>query len=370
MENVANNVLYGQNDRRNYGIDLLRIVSMLLICLWHTLGHGGVFSAIEPMSAGYYSALFLESIAIFAVNCYALISGFVGVKATYKFTNIIYLWLQVVFYSLIITLIFFIFKPEAVSIKHLFFSIIPVTVTRYWYFTAYFGLFLFMPLLNYVIINAPKNVLKWSLLAIIIGFTVLTRVSDTLFGLNAGYSVLWLIVLYLVGGYYVKYKPLGKLKTGTLVWFLFFAVVVTWLSEPLIRVVTVWLFGTPRFVWIFTRYTSPTVFIASVIMLELFSRITFKKKPSTIAFLASLTFGVYLIHDNIVIRNNVISGWFASYATLNPILMVLCVLGTALCIYIVCSAIDALRLLLFKLLKIKPGLQKLETKIKNKLVKE
>lgn len=33
---------------RNYGIDLLRLVLMYMVCILHTLGQGGVLNACNP----------------------------------------------------------------------------------------------------------------------------------------------------------------------------------------------------------------------------------------------------------------------------------------------------------------------------------
>lgn len=74
------------NPTRNYGIDALRIVSMLMVVTLHVLGHGGVLKIAE--SEKYWIVWFLEISAYCAVNCYALISGYVGVYSKYKFSNL------------------------------------------------------------------------------------------------------------------------------------------------------------------------------------------------------------------------------------------------------------------------------------------
>lgn len=48
--------------KRDYGIDLLRIVSMLMVPMVHILGQGGVIGATVPFSLQYESAWLLESI--------------------------------------------------------------------------------------------------------------------------------------------------------------------------------------------------------------------------------------------------------------------------------------------------------------------
>lgn len=92
--------------QRNVGIDGLRIIAMFMVVILHTLGQGGVLSASTTLSTQYETAWFLEIVAYCAVNCYAIISGYVGVTAKYRCSNMAVLWLRVVFYTVLITLAF------------------------------------------------------------------------------------------------------------------------------------------------------------------------------------------------------------------------------------------------------------------------
>lgn len=92
---------------RNYGIDLLRIVSMLMVVTLHILKRNLLYNKdVEIFSMKYNILWILEIMSYCAVNCYALISGFVGVKSKFKYSNILILWLQVVFYNRFNFLIF------------------------------------------------------------------------------------------------------------------------------------------------------------------------------------------------------------------------------------------------------------------------
>ena len=74
--------------QRNYGIDLLRIVSMIMIVTLHVLGKGGVLKNTVPLSYRYEVAWFLETASYCAVNCYAINSGYVAVKSKFKYSKI------------------------------------------------------------------------------------------------------------------------------------------------------------------------------------------------------------------------------------------------------------------------------------------
>lgn len=66
------------HSERNHGIELLRIFAMLLAAVLHILKKGGVITASEGNLAAYSTVWLLEAAAYCAVNCYALISGYVG----------------------------------------------------------------------------------------------------------------------------------------------------------------------------------------------------------------------------------------------------------------------------------------------------
>ena len=122
-------------NERNYGIDLLRIISMFMVLMLHfiPIDIGDALSIKEQV------LYFFECACYCAVNCYALISGYVGIrKKELKYSNLIYLWIQVVFYSLMSYLILMIMGDTSFSVKSFIKLFRPVFNGTYWYFTAYF----------------------------------------------------------------------------------------------------------------------------------------------------------------------------------------------------------------------------------------
>jgi len=340
---------------RNYGIDLLRIVSMILIPMYHTLGHGGVLGGLQPFSANYEVGWFLMIASYCAVNCYALISGFVGYGSKYKYSNIIYRYFQVLFYTIPTTAAFLLIKPEAVGVKTIIYAIFPFVYPTYWYFTAYFCLFFFIPFLNAALDKFDKSAVQKLLFWLFIIFSILTTLFDSDLGnVNDGYSFLWLAFLYLLGAYIRKYGlsisyPNWKNLLGY-----FSCVLITWLSKLCIELVTNAVFGTPKFGKYLISYTSPTILLCAVFLLLYFSNLKCRRIEKRIRFFAPVSFGVYLLHDEPLIRGRFISGAFAGYGARNPFFMAAAVVGTALCIWLIGSVVDHVRLQLFHWLKIKP----------------
>lgn len=70
-------------------------------------------------------------------------------------------------------------------------------------------------------------------------------------------------------------------------------------------------------------------------------------------FFSSLAFGVYLLHEEPLVREHLVSGRFAPRATLHPLLVPLAAVACALAIWLACSLVDHLRLRLFDALRVR-----------------
>ena len=249
--------LSSERGERNYGIDLLRVVSMFMVCVLHVLGLCGILPNVKFSTGQYAAAWFLKIACYGAVNCYALISGFVGYRSKFKLSNLAVLWLQVALTGGLIAVGFAAYHGTLQPSVLLEF--LPIWMKRYWYFTAYFGLFFLMPILNAGINAIDKRVFEACLVCLFILFSVVCYFKQ-LFQLDDGYSMLWLAYLYLVGGYIAKYKPFTKIKSRWLILFAICCILGTWILKA----------------WKnrdFYGYLSPAHVLFAVALLELFSRI-------------------------------------------------------------------------------------------------
>lgn len=340
------------NQERNYGIDLLRVLATYMVLVLHVMGQGGIVWTIDGSSNNYIVAWLLELLAFCAVNCYALISGYVGLYKKFKLVNILMLWIQVAFISVASVAIFWCLGAE-VTLGDWIKACTPVTSGTYWYFTAYFCLYFFTPFLNRFIQNENKRNLKCLVFALFFLFSLLpTIVKRDLFLLNNGYSALWLIVLYVVGGIFRKYSSEIKIKKHFLLGGYFGAVLLTLGSKLLIE------FLVERFsfrlydAFVLIRYNSPTIIIASICLLLLFANSNTNQIKRLIVCIAPVSFGVYIIHSEPFIWNHILSGRFADFKGLPTLLFVGVVLTVAFGIFLVCSALEIIRIRLFKILHI------------------
>ena len=340
---------------RNYGIDALRIVSMWMVVILHILDQGGILSRLTLFSAKYEAAWFLETMAYCAVNCYALISGYVGLYSKFKPSNLFYLWFEVFFYSILISLGFALILPKSVGLKELLTAFFPVMTDQYWYFTAYFALFFFTPFLNYLIKSLPKKYAIQLVVSLMVIFSVIpTLRHDDVFYTKYGYSVIWLAILYIIGAYVKKY---GVHESFNNKWFALYMVfvIVSWGVRWPIEALTNWKMGEPHMGHYLTEYTSPTIVGSAFALFMMFSnmKIDSKQLRRIISSLAPLSFGIYLIHTHPLVWDYLLNKHFIAYADKSLIACVILVLITAVCIVIACMGIDAIRKKLFDVFRVR-----------------
>ena len=350
-------------DLRNYGIDLLRICSMLMVIIIHILGQGGILQSSITMSSQYKIAYFFEIAACCAVDCYALISGYVGVYSNYKYTNFIILWLRVIFYTILITLLFLVFRPELISRGTIFRAFFPVLFREYWYFTAYFVLFLFIPILNLALVKLERMQLKLLLCIIFLVFTFGDFAASILFGdtfnLIKGYSAWWLIILYFFGGYIRVYGLLDKIHTWK--WGVGYGIgiMITWLFKLCAESFNINLISDALI-----NYTSPTIVFMSICLLQFFSKLKISTIfRTTIKWIAPLSFSVYIIHTHPLIFEYVFKNSFREFVQWPVVLFILGIILSAIIIFGACIIVDSVREKIFKTLGLKKRIEKLESLI-------
>ncbi len=352
---VKNTLQCKATNERNLGIDFLRMLAMFMVSTLHILGQGGILANAGVLSVNYEIAWFLEIAAYCAVNCFALISGYVYGNSKFKYSRIVSLWLQVTFYTVIITAIFAIFVPGSVGIKEWIKAFFPTLFSQYWYFTAYFGMFFFIPFLNHLLNSLKKRDLQILLFSIIVVFSILPTLRRAdVFNTGLGYSTLWLTALYLIGGYIKKYSVENRVQAKWFILLYFVCIVLTWLSKLTIEFVTAYYLGTVKYGYLLVWYTSPTILFAGIALLFFFSKCTFNNEllSKSIKILAPVSFSVYLIQTQNLVWEYIMRERFVSYCQYSAIKMAVYILITAFSSYILCSLIDLVRVKIFKFLNI------------------
>ncbi len=357
-----------ENAGRNYGLDLLRILSMFFIVNLHVLGQGGAMARISSRPQTYYAVWFVETCAYCAVDLYGMLSGYVGVDSKYRPARILELWAQVFFYSAGITLLYWIFAPGLLEEDSLWKAVFPVSWKTYWYFSSYVGVFVLMPYLNKMINSLSRREIRRLAVTLFLVFSVGTALpkvngSDFL-QLIGGYSFAWLLILYLFGACLKKME----LRRWRRRWYLlsyFGLVSFSWIFKIVVENYTRAVYGEAKYGRLFTGYCAPTIFLAAVCLFLIFERLEIRSesKRRWIAWSSPLAFSVYLIHTQPLIWSNILKGAFGPIAYWPPYGAVPAVLLAAALIYLVCSLIDGGRRWLFGRLKVRKWTEQIVRKI-------
>lgn len=345
--------------QRNHGLDLLRMVSMLMVAVLHVLGQGGVLARTGSNDVTYYVCYFLEAACLCAVNCYGLISGYVGSRSSFRARKLISMILTVELYSLLIGLILGLMHRDWLDRDVLLQIMLPIQWKTWWYYSAYVGLYLLTPFLNRGV-NALENREKKHLMTVcFMVFSVFPMAAKSFsvdfFSLIGGYSLIWLIVLYVFGaclrgieeeaedeaknGFW---EGVLKLKVPALAGIFVLSTAFAWLWKLLVEIHLIRVPADTAFNRMMLIYHSPAMLINGLALVLLFRQLTIRpgRLRQVIALLAPSAFYVYIIHAHPLIWEHILKGRFQAWKDFYPALVIFPVIGTALVIYICCSAID------------------------------
>ena len=339
---------------------------MFYVVVLHCIGRGGVLGNLTPNTLKYNCVLFIKIFTFCAVDIFALISGYVLYTDEHKkikLSNYFNIWLQVVYYGILVTIFFHIFKIVPISKDNYFLVLFPVTNDLYWYFTAYSGMYLFIPYINKLIRNCNEFQLKKLLIIIILIFSIHSMIFNGFF-LNFGYSLLWITLVYIIGAIIKKCKIGENFKNYQIIFGIMILCVITYLNS--IYGIEQELMNIKITKDMFFSYTSPTILFISILYLILFKRIQFSNGfKKVIGIIAPSAFIIYILNNHKLVWDYILNNMFVEIANDSIIKTFICIFGFSILFVIGTLLIDRIRILLFKLLKICEKLEVLSIKIEN-----
>lgn len=355
---------------RNYGIDLLRIIAMLYVVILHCIDRGGILNSLEKYSGKYNCILFIKIFTFCAVNIFALISGYViytDEERKIKISNYFKIWLQVVYYGILVTFIFHVFRVTQISVMDYIYVLFPVTNDIYWYFTAYSGMYLFIPFINKLVRNCNERQAKKLFVIIILIFSIYSMIFNGFF-LNFGYSLLWIMLVYILGAIVKKCRIGEKLKTRKAIILIIAGCVITYLYC---------IYGFEADIMnikitrnMFFSYTSPTILGISILYLIIFKKINFKSITKKIVkFAAPSSFAIYIINNHLLVWNHIMNDLFVKISNKDSIKIITTILIFSIVFVMVVLLIDQIRIFIFKVLYLDKKLQKFSNFLEGKVNK-
>ena len=348
--------------KRNSGIDLIRLVAMLGIVYTHILAQGkGTAKYFR-----YKNEIRTLTFVFWHNNAFTLIAGIVGYKST-KYSNLLYLWMCVVFYSLGIHYYFQRFISNVKVNGELYKEYYPVIYNRYWFFTSYFGMFIFLPAINKGLQYLNKSEFKLLVLSIffifVFWFNYINNKIDV-FYMNNGFSTIWFLCMYIIGVYIGKFNLvfIGIKRYIICFIFLFMFLFLCFIYNKyrdytisynnrdfeikLINFIKKLMSSNLNSVIKTTQAILITLFFLQLKYNEYLSKL--------ITFFGPLTFGVYLIHLNINVKNY----YLPKILIKEPVNLTVSeaikmIIFKSIKFFLECIIIEYLRHLLFNILRIR-----------------
>ena len=296
-------------NKRLSNIEALRILAMFMVIVLHYLDKGGLLtSTTETFTTHSYVAWLLESFAIVATNVYVLITGYFMCNSSFKVSRVVKIICQVLWYSILIPVVFVLVGAVdlgSFGLYEILQVVFPVHMYQYWFVTGYVVLLLLAPFLN-----AGIRQLSQKQLLLAAGFLVayealpksvlpVSFVTD-----KAGYDILWMVCLYLIGAYIRNYGIpfFSNLKKSLLSYVA--GVLLIFASLIAMRAVYFKLDAFGDNINFAYDYNHILCIFASVALFYTFLHIRLSegKISNAVVAVAPYTFGVYLLHEHLFIR--------------------------------------------------------------------
>lgn len=327
--------------KRNSSLELLRILCMIAIIFHHYSFHGGYdnFSA-DTFSLG---VLYIQEISMFgkiACSIFALITGYFFISKEMKISEsikkIAHMFTVMLFYGALIAIVLEVTGVQDISIKKFIKSIISINEGN-WYFLTYFLILLIAPFINKVILRSnQKEIKRFLIVAYVIWSIIPTFLHD-----EWQFSTIDFFVIMYITGAYIKLYAHEKLNFKKSLWITIISLALLLLSVVVFDFIGV-KFNKNIFVTnatYFRKTNSILSVIAAISIFNVFSLSDFNNR--IINVISSTTMGVYLIHDNLFMRDFI---WKKVYPNVdfinNPYIHSFI---KVICIYLLCMMIEFLR---------------------------
>ena len=206
---------------RSSNIELFRILVMFLIVSHHYVVNSGLAVSNGPVYAAPLSAnsLFLEIMGAWGktgINCFILITGYYMCKSHITLRKFLKLFLEVMFYRIIIRIVFWITGYDSFSVQAFLLMLIPIKSISNGFTPAFLVFYLCIPFLNILVHNMDET--KHRQLLLLSGFLyILLGSVPKLFSVRMNY-VSWFCVVYFISSYIRLYPKAYYEKLNIWVW--------------------------------------------------------------------------------------------------------------------------------------------------------
>lgn len=212
-----------KENERNSGLELLRIIAILMIICIHAFG---LVQGIRVNQVGKETTRIVNCICNMGVSCFVLISGYFGVKRDWK--KIARLEIMVIFFSFCTTALLAAAFPETYRGKELLEllikSCIPVISRKHWFYTCYICLLLLSPWLNEALERLTKRQFEGLLFTMLCLFSIFPTFFYFEIMQDGGKGLVNMMLVYILGRYIRRYGDFEiEKKKAFLIFFILLA---------------------------------------------------------------------------------------------------------------------------------------------------
>ena len=189
---------------RQSNFELMRIVSMFMIVVWHFIMHSNLLAR----TSGALN-LFLNFIYIafsVHVNSFILVSGYFQYNKSIKMNKVVSLFTATWFYKAVYALIFSLSGIVIMSKLDLFLFLQPLNYSYgygifYWFINIYIIFYLLIPFFNIMIKNMSQKQHRCFVIILFALFSIIPWMTRSQIIINDGTTILNFILLYFIGSY-------------------------------------------------------------------------------------------------------------------------------------------------------------------------
>ena len=301
----------GATKKRDANFELLRVIAMfMIITLHYNLHSNSMLELGTPATNVQLFATLLESFAITGLNVYVLLSGYFMSRSNVRPSRLLSLIAQVYFYTIVISLAMILVGTYVVHSGNSVFKmgqyLFPISSEHYWFVTAYIIMYVLAPIMNAAVNTLSRKQLKWSILGLLVWFCFIKSIVPVMFVTDHyGYDFGWFICLYLIAAYIRKYDVVLFYNAKRSAFVFAFSCLMIFAMTVAMHYINL---KTGRINYYATVPIHLNFFFTLTGSLGLFSFFRFWKiKEGRVAdaarFLGPLTFGVYLVHMHLEIKD-------------------------------------------------------------------
>ena len=342
--------------KRQANFELLRIVAMLMIISLHYLVKGGAATSFPFVAkedpVGTFAWL-IEAFCIVAVNCYVLISGYFCVESVWKPGRVVSLLCQVLFYSLltpVILLLSGVVSMRDLDVYDWIGFVFPFGTEHYWFATAYLVMYLFAPFLAAGIQKMKKRDLQILMVLLLAFFSLEKTIIPVYLATDRyGYDFGWFLCLFIIAGYIRLYGISWLEKQSHAVGAYALSCLWIWMLSLFSNTLGGEIDAFIHYANMPYTYNHLLCLAGAVSLFYVFKNCSVREGRSAdlIRLLAPCTFGVYLLHEHILVRYEWMK-WLGADKVKESFLFVPHLIGCVLLVYVVGTAVDMIRVWVFR----------------------